>query len=321
MYSRRLGSCIPCLLSVLVASTWACGAAPIVAEKAPAAEREVPSPMPDPEAPAPPPLPKSLQPPVAAPAAKQANLPTKADLVGAWARVFLLSNPGPFQYVAYVVTSRGGAGVVSHLRGMMGRRDAIIRTELISRERLAGLMARLRDLGAADLPEPPPLPGSGRVRKGAKQPKSALPPINQHGMRTRSDIPLESTQPIYELSFRLAGKERTLLIASPSLHPDPRFSRFITEVRRFILSSVGDIGYHGPTGPPSRRGFLFIDSVPGATVTVDGVALPEPTPVFAYAVAAGKHQVVLENKEHGLKQTYKVTVKPGMTTSVEVDLR
>ncbi len=298
-----------------------CGTSASVQKPPPVVKRVVAKPPVESATPPPPPLPAALRPPSPATVAATSKLPTVAQLKGAWARVYLLSNPGPFQYVAYEVTSRGGAGVVSHLRGMMGRRDAIIRTELISRDRLATLMGALRDLGAADLPEPPPLPGAEASKKAREARKGTLPEVNESGLRPRADIPHQSEVPIYELSYRLGDKEKTVMIASPTLHPDPRFGRFITEVRRFVIASVGDIGYHGPTGPPSRRGFLFIDSVPGASVTVDGVALPDPTPVFAYAVSAGKHVVVLENKEHGLKQTYKVTVKPGMTTSVEVDLR
>ncbi len=312
-----------CALAVCL--LWGCGAGTAARTDQSAPEeprdsvRKLPAPLAEPEQPPPPPLPAALQPPAPAAKVAKANLPSAKQLAGAWARVYLLSNPGPYQYVAYEVTSRGGAGVVSHLRGVMGRRDAIIRTELISAERLAGLMATLRDLGAADLPDPGPLPGM-KPRRG-KTSKTNAPPAEAGGLRLRQDVPHESAVPIYELSYRLAGKERTVLIAEPTLHADPRFSRFIAEVRRFVFDAAGEIGYHGPTGPDSRRGFLFIDSVPGATVTVDGVRLPEPTPVFAYAVSAGKHIVELENKEHGLKQRYKVTVKPGMTTSVEVDLR
>ena len=279
-----------------------------VAVRPPAAEVATP----------PPPLPAALQPKAADTPPSGGRLPGPAQLKGAWARVYLLANPGPFQYVAYEVTARGGAGVVSHLRGMMGRRDAIIRTELISRQKLAGLMAALRDMGAATLPDPGPLPGLNKPRSKAK---GAAEPETSGGLQPRMDVPLTSAEPIYEVSYRLDGVEKTWLVADPYLHAEPRYGRFINLVRSFVIGATGEIAYHGPTGPPSRRGFLFIDSVPGASVTVDGVQLPDQTPVFAYALAAGRHVVVLKNVEHGLERTYKVKVQPGMTTSLEVDLR
>ena len=174
-----------------------CGTSASVQKPPPVVKRVVAKPPVESATPPPPPLPAALRPPSPATVAATSKLPTVAQLKGAWARVYLLSNPGPFQYVAYEVTSRGGAGVVSHLRGMMGRRDAIIRTELISRDRLATLMGALRDLGAADLPEPPPLPGAEASKKAREARKGTLPEVNESGLRPRADIPHQSEVPIY----------------------------------------------------------------------------------------------------------------------------
>ena len=310
----RWRSGVAVLLAALLCSVLACGGAELVPEGAEqgAAAVEVPPPPAVPTLPA---LPAILQPAAKTAVPARLDLPGAAELEGAWARVYLLANPGPFQYVAYEVTARGGAGVVSHLRGTMGRRDAISRTELISRQRLAGLMATLRDQGAAKLPDPGPLPGSPQPTRGRADPEAAA------GQQARSDVPLSSAVPIYELSYRLGKVEKTWHVADPYLQTEPGYGRFINTVRSFVIQSTGEIAYHGPTGPPGKRGFLFIDSVPGSVATVDGVQLPDQTPIFAYPLAAGAHIVVLKNAEHGLEQTYKVKVQPGMTTSLEVDLR
>ncbi|MCO4760674.1 MAG: hypothetical protein KC502_04175 [Myxococcales bacterium] len=224
-------------------------------------------------------------------------------LQGAWARVFLRANPGPFQYVAYEITARGRAGVMSHLRGMMGRRDAIIRTELVPRAALREVFAALKALGAADLRPPPK-------------------PVHQ---ATNADDdrrwPDRSAKPVYELSYRLGGVDRTVVIQSPYRSKDLRYARFINTVRAAVIARVGTIGYHGPTGEDGAAGYLHVDSVPTATVSVDGVRLPNATPVLAFALRPGTHHVVLENKRLGLVRTFKVRIRSGRTTSLEVDLR
>ncbi len=264
--------------------------------------------------------------PVALPGTPTATqLPTDADLDEAWARVLLRANPGPFQYCAYEITARGNAGVASHVRGVMGRKDAETRTELLSREALRKMLGQLRDIGALDLahPELPwrqpvkappakPLKGKAKARATADAVLASPEPLW---------TPETSDVPVYELSFRLGGKENTFLVVDPANQSDPRYAAFIRLVRQFAIASAGEIGYHAPTGDEGRQGYLFVDSVPGAIVTVDGAPLEGETPILAYPVAAGRHTVVLENKLHKLTKEIKVLIQPGVTTSVEIDLR
>ncbi len=243
------------------------------------------------------PLPAVLEAAVASPAA-----PAQDGLQGAWARVFLRANPGPFQYVAYEITARGDAGVMSHLRGMMGRRDAVIRTELVSRDRLRAVFAELKRVDAAGL----------------------LPPVKPVHLAKNVDDerrwPDRSRVPIYELSYRHGGIEKTVVVAAPYRAADPRYARFINVVRAAVIGRVGHIGYHGTTGAQGP-GYLYVDSVPTATVKLDGVELPNKTPVLAFPARPGVHVVVLENKRKQLVRTFKVRIRAGRTTSLEVDLR
>jgi hypothetical protein len=253
-----------------------------------------------------------------------AQLPTDAELDESWARVLLRANPGPFQYCAYEITARGNAGVASHVRGVMGRKDAETRTELLSRQSLRVVMAQLRDLQILEAPHPelpwhkpqaqPAKPLKGKAKaKAAAEAVIAAP--DQLWTPDTSDVP------VYELSFRFAGKENTFLVADPATQADPRYAEFIRIVRAFAIKSAGEIGYHAPTGDEGRQGYLFVDSVPGAIVTVDGAPLEGETPILAYPVAAGRHTVVLENKLHKLTKEIKVLIQPGVTTSVDIDLR
>ncbi|MSP92933.1 MAG: hypothetical protein EXR79_14210 [Myxococcales bacterium] len=346
---RELGgaACVAVLAGFAIAVT-GCGAAPVAAESVaaspapvpagastpPAAARATSAPGDSDDEPVPAPEAKRALAAVLAPAPGPTattptdGLPTDAELEESWARVLLRANPGPFQYVAYEMTARGTAGVASHVRGVMGRRDVITRTELLSRAALRSLLGRLRDLGALDFPHPP-VAGAASAADGLPGSKAKSKPRRvaagrENSARDAPDPllgPAHSEVPIYELSFRLGGRENTFLVADPYVLADRRYAQFINAVREAVVATAGDIAWHAPTGAQGAEGYLFIDSVPSAQVTVDGVVLPEETPILAYTVAAGPHLIVLESPKHGLRREYKVKVGPGLTTSLEVDLR
>ena len=258
-----------------------------------------------------------------------AQLPSDSELADCWARVLLRANPGPFQYLAYEVTDRGPAGVVTQVRGFMGRSDVVTRTELLPKAELRRLLGYLRDLGALELPSvlardaqpaaavvAPPKRGSSLAKRKAEGQKAGI-------LEAGWDFtlgPPSSAEPIYELSFRLGGRENTVLVPSPFGRADRRYARFIETLRALALRTTGEIPYHPPVGNAGVAGYLFIDSVPSATVTVDGIKLTDTTPVFAYAVAPGSHVVVLENARLALRREVKVKVQAGMTTSVQLEL-
>ena len=237
-----------------------------------------------------------------------------------WARVYVRANPGPFQYVAYELHARGSAAVASHLRGTLGRKDAVMRTELMSLPRFVAVRDRLRDLGAAELgPLPPADPHAVRVPEdGRRGPGCAADP---DGVEKKTGLPCRSARPIYELSWQDGERGWTAAIADPYSHPDARYARFIDVVRQATLDAAGRVAFHPPTRVEGGTGFLFIDSVPGARVFVDGVELDEGTPVLSYPTSPGSHTIKLVNDKHGLTRSYKVRVEPRRTTSLEVDLR
>lgn len=257
------------------------------------------------------------------------QLPSDADLSDCWARVLLRANPGPFQYLAYEVTDRGPAGVVTQVRGFMGRSDVVTRTELLPKAELRRLFAYLRDLGALDLPtvlsrqapvaEPVAAPPKGKPSRAKSKAAAQKTGILEAGWDYTLGPP-RSAEPIYELSFRLGGRENTVLVPSPFGRADRRYARFIETLRALALRTTGEIPYHPPLGNAGVAGYLFIDSVPSATVSVDGTKLTDTTPIFAYAVAPGSHTVVLENARLSLRREVKVKVQAGMTTSVQLEL-
>lgn len=244
-------------------------------------------------------------------ASTNSQLPSDAELVESWARVQIRANPGPNQYLAYEVTARGTAGVVSHLRGFMGRKDVIANTELLSREKLRLLFGRLRDLGGLQLVSQMPVVVE----------KKPLKKMDDNARRAASHGPERSDLPVFELSFRLGGRENTVLVQDPFALPDRRYAQFILAVRDLSIQVAGDIGYHAPTGRDGEQGYLFIDSVPSAKVWIDDVQLNEETPVFCYTLAPGVHVVRLRSDKHELQRDYKVKISPGQSSALEVDLR
>ena len=240
-------------------------------------------------------------------------LPTDAELEDSWARVILRANPGPYQYLAYEVTYRDHVGVVSHLRGFMGRSDVVSRTDLLRQGDMRRLMGWLRDHAMLQMPKPL-LPVATKPRQ--KNGKVAKPTDDEGRIG-----PASSPVPIFELSFRLGGQENTVLVAEPFAQADRRYALFIETLRQVATSAAGHIAYQPPSGSMGAQGFLFIDSMPSAEVAIDGVPIGESTPVLSWAVAPGSHTITLENKRLGLKVSTKAKVQAGLTTSVELPLQ
>ncbi len=246
-----------------------------------------------------------------------------ADLDDAWARVYIRANPGPFQYTAYEITPRGRAGPASQVKGMMGRKDVVTRLELLSRDRIRALFQSLVDVDALNLPHPP-LPSvhtDATVQvKSKKAPKGDL---GLAGVQAPDPLqgPTHSAVPVYEVSIRLGGRENSFLVADPFAMADRRYAACVQLIRDLAIATAGEVSYAGPEGHEGADGYLFIDSVPGAQVQVDAMKLPDGTPILGYTVPAGDHTIILENKELGLKRSYKVRVQAGLTTSLEVELR
>ncbi len=88
------------------------------------------------------------------------------------------------------------------------------------------------------------------------------------------------------------------------------------------VEEVIDAGPPAPVVKPvvgARTSFLDIRSTPSAEVTLDGTKLGS-TPTGAVRVRAGSHTVVLVNSQMKKRRVMSVTVEPGRTKRVAVDL-
>jgi hypothetical protein len=252
-----------------------------------------------------------------------------AALADAWARVLVRSNPGPYQYVAYEVTSRGVAGVASHTVGVMGRRDAIIKTELMAKAELKTLLQQLQQAGAWELPAlAPPVVSTvkttAKTSKKVKKHKGKVVPTPSVIAAAEAPDPLQtppqSAVPVYELSVRLGGKEHTILVTDPFGQNDRRYTQVLGLIRDAAIRTAGDIGFPGTTGS-SRPGYVYVDSVPSARVWIDGALAQETTPLLNWSLSPGKHTVEFEQPGQPTRKAFPVQIRPGLTTTLEVDLR
>lgn len=78
-----------------------------------------------------------------------------------------------------------------------------------------------------------------------------------------------------------------------------------------------------PTPPPASApiGFLNVGAKPWAEIKIDGKAWPYQTPQAGIELPAGKHTLVLSNKETGVTKSTVVYIKAGAYRTVTMDLR
>jgi hypothetical protein len=67
-------------------------------------------------------------------------------------------------------------------------------------------------------------------------------------------------------------------------------------------------------------GTLMIGAKPPCQIIIDGRNTGLTTPQRALDLSAGKHKVTLVNKEHGIKESFTVSIKAGQSTRVVKDL-
>ncbi len=75
----------------------------------------------------------------------------------------------------------------------------------------------------------------------------------------------------------------------------------------------------GMATPATEYGFLTLDSVPWSQVSLGAERLGT-TPILRHRLPAGTHTLTLVNPERGLRQRYRVIVRPGETTRRRVGL-
>jgi hypothetical protein len=83
--------------------------------------------------------------------------------------------------------------------------------------------------------------------------------------------------------------------------------------------SGGDTG-GGSDATETRTGTLMLGSKPPCQIFIDGKDTGKKTPQRDLTLPAGRHKITLINNEHGIKESFSVTIKPGQTVKEIKDL-
>jgi len=206
---------------------------------------------------------------------------------------FTLEPPAasPYHTIRYEITRRAPATTAVHRRQLPGLEEGLHALGLLTPEESRDFFALARGLDAASLRSVPRT--------------SATPP---GALTWRCDLLLD-------------GKVASFIVTDPDNLVDRRYARLLAAVQRTVLEHAGELRFRNVFFPAHDRGWLNVESVPAAALTLDGFDTKLETPLYSYEVAAGTHEIVLRSLDGRLVRTFQVRVEPQGTTTLRIDLR
>jgi len=196
----------------------------------------------------------------------------------------------PYHTIRYEITRRRPATTAVHRRMLPGLEEGLHALGLLTPEESASFFALARSLGATSLP-------------------SAVASVATPGVLT------------WRCDLMLAGKHTTFVVSDPENQADRRYARLFDAVRRTVLEHAGELPFRNVFFPAKDRGWLNIECVPAAAVTIDGFDTRLETPMYSYDMAAGTHALVLKSLDGRFERTFEIRVEPQGTTTLRIDLR
>lgn len=196
----------------------------------------------------------------------------------------------PYHTIRYEITRRRPATTAVHRRRLPGLDEGLHALGLLTPEESQAFFALARTLDAARLP-------------------SAVAAVPKAGAITwRCDVLLD-------------GKQASFVVTDPENQRDRRYAKLFDAVRRTVLEHAGELPFRNVFFPSKDRGWLNIECVPAAAVTIDGFDTKLETPIYSYDIAAGTHALVLKTADGRYERTFEVRVEPLGTTTLRIDLR
>ena len=138
--------------------------------------------------------------------------------------------------------------------------------------------------------------------------KDALRPASDHGLTWRVEL-------------SLGGKHHTFRVSDSVNQDDRRYHHVVEGIRKVAVTRGGVQPFRNTFMPSRTLGWINIVSMPPARVIIDGVETQLTTPIFAYELSAGTHDVRLVTKDGRYDRHYNVRIEGGVTTRLAVDLR
>lgn len=229
-------------------------------------------------------------PPAAPPASHDDEDYVRFTLETGYGQPTTIPAASPYHTIRYEITRRRPATTAVHRRQLPGLDEGLHALGLLTPEESASFFSLARSLAAASLP-------------------SAVAATPVPGMLTwRCDLMLD-------------GKQATFRVSDPDNHADRRYARLFDAVRRTVLEHAGELPFRNVFFPAKDRGWLNIECVPAAAVTIDGFDTRLETPMYSYDIAAGSHALVLKSLDGRFERTFEVRVEPQGTTTLRIDLR
>lgn len=200
-----------------------------------------------------------------------------------------LSGPGlAYQSVEYSLEARHGTVIARVTKRFIGRFGHFEKIDLLALEELPQLLGRW-------FPEEP-----------------TAAPLDLRSPHARAQI---------EVRWRRGVQRGHWLLSWP---PSPRGAEYLARVREIqaqIEARVGAIAYRDALLLPTESGRLQVSSTPSAQVRLNGILLPEPTPLPDLILAAGRYELALIPLDGGPEQRHTIEVPAGRLTRLQLDLR
>ncbi|MFO0751463.1 MAG: hypothetical protein U1F43_38215 [Myxococcota bacterium] len=196
----------------------------------------------------------------------------------------------PYYMIRYEITKRRPATTVVHRRNLPGLDEGLHALGLLTPEESDAIFAALRQADALTLPD----------ARAARRSPGAL---------------------LWDCDVHLDGKDHHFSVTDPTTQKDRRYAALFALVRDAAIAHAGELPFRNVFFPAGQRGWVNIESVPASKVMVDGLDTQLQTPLYAYEVAAGNHEVRLVSSDGRFDRTYTVRIEAQGTTTLRVDLR
>ena len=211
------------------------------------------------------------------------------DLEDSFVRMKRTGGLSPFELVEDTVVLRGSTPMANHAKDLVNYDEHMNRMALLTLEEYRALLDKLEELDILVL------------RDFEVRPE-------------RKDLPT------YAIEYQRNGRRNKIHIHGLGYSEDPRHAAVVDLIRETVRAKCGPIHFRNVFFEPGEVGYLNVESRPLADVLIDGVETRERTPLFGFEMKRGTHKLELRDKEKGIDRTFDVTIEPGMTTILNVDL-
>ena len=116
------------------------------------------------------------------------------------------------------------------------------------------------------------------------------------------------------------SQEHTFSFYYPELIEDIRYTQCLDLLRKAALKYAGEIPFHNPFFVKGEFGWARVESNPESDIVIDGQSLGR-TPSPSIPLLVGNHDVVLSDDKSNIVKYYSITIEPGKTTYLNVELR